>query len=104
MYRSEDGVDGDEDPPVPMPNTEVKLISVENTWLATAREDRAMPSFTKPIGDSDGFFLCPEFWIRSKPKSFPQSFGVGWKSGRDKKRPFIKAKNGTMLQHRAVFA
>ena len=44
MYRSEDGVDGDEDPPVPMPNTEVKLISVENTWLATAREDRAMPS------------------------------------------------------------
>ena len=46
MYRSEDGVDGDEDPPVPIPNTEVKLISVDNTWLATAREDRAMPLFT----------------------------------------------------------
>ena len=37
------GVDGDEVTPVPIPNTEVKLISVENTWLATAWEDRAMP-------------------------------------------------------------
>ena len=35
-----DGVDGDEDPPVPLPNTEVKLIYVENTWLATAWENR----------------------------------------------------------------
>ena len=30
-------------PPVPIPNTEVKLISVENTWLATAWEDRTVP-------------------------------------------------------------
>ena len=29
----------DEGPPVPIPNTEVKLISGDNTWLATARED-----------------------------------------------------------------
>ena len=35
-----DGVDGGEDPPVPIPNTEVKLTCVENTWLATAWEDR----------------------------------------------------------------
>ena len=34
------GVDGGEDPPVPIPNTEVKLTSVDNTWLETAREDR----------------------------------------------------------------
>ena len=34
------GVDGNEDPPVPIPNTEVKLIHVEDTWLATARENR----------------------------------------------------------------
>ena len=37
------GVDDDEDPPVPIPNTEVKLIRVENTWLETAWEDRTMP-------------------------------------------------------------
>ena len=37
------GVDDDEVPPVPIPNTEVKLISVENTWLVTAWEDRMMP-------------------------------------------------------------
>ena len=34
------GVDCDEVPPVPIPNTEVKLIYVENTWRVTAREDR----------------------------------------------------------------
>ena len=40
-----DGVYGDEVPPVPIPNTEVKLIHVDNTWLATVREDSSMPSF-----------------------------------------------------------
>ena len=34
------GADGDEGPPVPFPNTEVKLVCVDNTWWATAREDR----------------------------------------------------------------
>ena len=29
-------------PPVPIPNTEVKLCSAENTCLATGREDRSM--------------------------------------------------------------
>ena len=33
-------VDCDEGPPVPIPNTEVKLICADNTWRATAREDR----------------------------------------------------------------
>ena len=37
------GVDSDEVTPGPIPKTEVKLISVENTWLATAWEDRAVP-------------------------------------------------------------
>ena len=27
-------------PPVPIPNTEVKLICAEDTWLVTARENR----------------------------------------------------------------
>ena len=33
-----------EGPPVPIPNTEVKLISAENTWLETAREHRFVPT------------------------------------------------------------
>ena len=32
-------VHGDEGTPVPIPNTVVKLINGDNTWLATARED-----------------------------------------------------------------
>ena len=39
------GVDDAEGPPVPIPNTEVKLSSAENTWLATAWEDRKTPTF-----------------------------------------------------------
>ena len=46
------GVDCDEVPPVPIPNTEVKLISAEDTWLEAARENRLMPALRKnhPIG------------------------------------------------------
>ena len=39
------GVNDDEGPPVPIPNTVVKLISAENTWRAAAREDRSTPTF-----------------------------------------------------------
>ena len=38
------GVDDAEDPPVPIPNTEVKLSGAENTWLVTAWKDREMPT------------------------------------------------------------
>ena len=34
------GVDWGEGPPVPIPNTEVKLTSAENTCRATDRENR----------------------------------------------------------------
>ena len=34
------GIDCREGPPVPIPNTEVKLTYADNTWRATAREDR----------------------------------------------------------------
>ena len=33
-----------EGPPVPIPNTEVKLCSGENTLLEAAREDSSMPT------------------------------------------------------------
>ena len=38
------GVINAEGPPVPIPNTEVKLCRAENTWLATAREDKYSPT------------------------------------------------------------
>ena len=38
------GADWCEGPPVPIPNTEVKLSGAENTWLVTARKDREMPT------------------------------------------------------------
>ena len=47
------GVDDAGGPPVPIPNTEVKPCSAEDTWLATARENRKMPTRYKgfhPIG------------------------------------------------------
>ena len=40
------GVYDEEVPPVPIPNTVVKLLGAENTWLETARENRAMPTFS----------------------------------------------------------
>ena len=39
------GDDSVEDPPVPIPNTEVKLNCAESTWLDTAWEDRELPHF-----------------------------------------------------------
>ena len=38
--------------PVPIPNTEVKLTGVDNTWLATAREDRLLPVLYSSIAQS----------------------------------------------------
>ena len=38
------GVNNNEGPPVPIPNTVVKLIRAENTWWEAAREDRSMPT------------------------------------------------------------
>ena len=39
------GVNDDEGPPVPIPNTVVKLISAENTWREAARDDRSAPTY-----------------------------------------------------------
>ena len=64
------GVDSDEVTPVPIPNTEVKLISVENTWLATAWEDRAVPVRMKPCREYSAGFLLSVFdlLIRSQTR------------------------------------
>ena len=45
------GVDDAGGPPVPIPNTEVKLSSDDNNWLATAWADRKTPTlFMHPMG------------------------------------------------------
>ena len=41
--EAESGDDSEEEPPVPMPNTEVKLFNVDGTWRETARESRKLP-------------------------------------------------------------
>ena len=41
--RERSGDDSKEETPVPMPNTEVKVFSVDDTWLETARESRTLP-------------------------------------------------------------
>ena len=38
------GAYGREDPPVPIPNTVVKLSYADNTWREAAREDKAVPA------------------------------------------------------------
>ena len=38
------GAYDEEDPPVPIPNTVVKLLRADNTWLETAREDKSAPT------------------------------------------------------------
>ena len=38
------GAFNDEGPPVPIPNTEVKLTSADDTCLATGRKNRSMPT------------------------------------------------------------
>ena len=47
---------GERVPPVPIPNTEVKPLSADGTWLATARESRTPPDpFSK---EQDPFDPC----------------------------------------------
>ena len=42
-YRKISGDNSERDPPVLIPNTEVKPLSADGTWLATARESRTSP-------------------------------------------------------------
>ena len=56
---------GERDPPVPMPNTEVKPFSADGTWLETTWESRTLPDSTKKSlrRMSGAFSLC----IRRNP-------------------------------------
>ena len=59
------GADGGEGPPVPIPNTAVKLISADNTWLEAAREDRQAPTQEKgrAYHGSDMLFFIMYGWL-----------------------------------------
>ena len=48
------GVYDIEGPPVPIPNTVVKLNRAENTWWAAAREDRSSPAQAPDIHGYQG--------------------------------------------------
>ena len=50
--RSHSGDNGDEDPPVPIPNTEVKLVYAESTWhIAPGRIGSCRISIKNPFFD-----------------------------------------------------
>ena len=51
------GDDSKRAPPVPIPNTEVKPLSAEGTWLATAREIRTPPGTTSRSRKTSAFSL-----------------------------------------------
>ena len=54
------GGDSYVDPPVPIPNTVVKHINAESTWLATAWEDRKLPVKKKSHFDKRWLFCYYE--------------------------------------------
>lgn len=53
------GGNSEEDTPVPIPNTEVKLFSAEDTWRAASWEIRTSPVFLLSEDSiMESFFLC----------------------------------------------
>ena len=60
LLYSHSGDDCIEDPPVPIPNTEVKLYYAESTDLDTNWEDRELPDFNKKYNHIQWlyFLLC----------------------------------------------
>ena len=51
------GEDREKDPPVLIPNTEVKLLIAEDTWLETARKIRTLPFFSLRPANSWSFCI-----------------------------------------------
>ena len=59
------GGNGERVPPVPIPNTEVKPLSADGTWLETARESRSSPDSIKGVSHSTDTF---SFYISEKDR------------------------------------
>ena len=58
------GDNGIEEPPVPIPNTEVKLYSADDTWWEAAWESRTLPVFKGHT------IVCPFFVFRQSRRGF----------------------------------
>ena len=58
-YRKISGDNSERDPPVPIPNTEVKPLSADGTWLATARESRTSPGSRERLERQECFSNTP---------------------------------------------
>ena len=65
MQLGSSGDDSKRDTPVPIPNTEVKPLNADGTWLVTTRESRKLPVTQRTHADlNDG--VC--FFVRVKGK------------------------------------
>ena len=60
------GTNNDEGPSVPIPNTEVKLISGDDTWLATARENSTAPTQRSSCEERSCFFFYFYYLFRRR--------------------------------------
>ena len=79
------GVNDEEVPPVPIPNTVVKLFGAEDTWRETARENRAMPTFS--------FFITALFFRTRElvfHKSERENKGKRQNARRQRNGPLVK--------------
>ena len=70
------GVFNGEGPPVPIPNTEVKLTSADDTCLVTSRENRSMPTQKRRTAKAVLLFLriypvAPSIARRTSRKTTP---------------------------------
>ena len=71
------GVNGDEGTPVPIPNTVVKLVYGDNTWLATAREDNSTPTSKAATKVAAFFILKPRVLLVEKKRKRHQPLAAG---------------------------
>ena len=71
---------GEGDPPVPIPNTEVKPFSADGTWLDTARKSRSPPDSMKSIQEIGCSFF----------EYFPSSLAAAGALRAVDNRPYIR--------------
>ncbi len=76
MHSDEVGVNDDEGPPVPIPNTEVKLVGGENTCLATDREDSTMPTQKTATATAAAVFLLSESMKSKEVKTLQRKTSI----------------------------
>ena len=72
--ESKVGVDYAKVPPVPIPNTEVKLGRAEDTWWVTAWENRYSPTFAEKTFRLERLFIFfdpKSVLITPRPHLFP---------------------------------